>query len=95
MNIEDPRGAFCEWRAGLKKFDVPVSDATRYKFAIRNKTPGQPIDRNEARKMLAWQEEIWKNPELGKGKTIELEDLDKVARPAFGFWLFSIDAFGG
>jgi hypothetical protein len=53
-----------------------------------------PYDRATARKALEWEGEVWRNPEIGKGRTYELEDLENAVRPAFGFWLFPIDAFG-
>lgn len=45
--------------------------------------------------MVVHNETDWTNPLYGKGWTIELEDLTNAVRPAFGFWLFPNETFGG
>lgn len=93
LNIEDPRRLFSTWQAVLRHLVVPLSDDTCYKFLVAHGL-GNAYDRATARKALEQEDERWRNPRIGKGKTVELEDLKKVVKPAFGFWLFPVDAFG-
>jgi hypothetical protein len=72
---------------------VPLPNHTTYKFLVAHELRN-PHNRATARKALEWEDEHWRNPEIGKGRTYELEDLENAVKPAFGFWLFSIDAFG-
>jgi 2EXR family len=93
LNVDDPRRSFSAWRAALKHWDIPVSNNTSYKFLVAYEM-GNAYDKATARKALEREDGRWRNPEVGKGKTVELEDLAKAVKPAFGFWLFPVDAFG-
>jgi hypothetical protein len=70
-----------------------LSNTTSYKFLVAHGL-GNAYDSATARKSLQWENERWRNPEVGKGKAVELEDLEKTVRPIFGFWLFPVDTFG-
>jgi hypothetical protein len=93
LNIDDPRRSFSTWQAVLRYWNVPLSNDTSYKFLIAYQQ-GYTYDGATARKLLEWEDKRWRNPEVGKGQTVELEDLEKAIKPAFGFWLFPVDAFG-
>ena len=93
LNIDDPRAAFSSWQSLLRVWGVPLPNCTSYKFLVAHELRN-PYDRATARKALEWEDESWRHPELGKGRTYELEDLENVVKPAFGFWLFPVDAFG-
>jgi hypothetical protein len=93
LNLDDPRGAFSCWQALLRGWGVPLPTHTKHKFLVAHDLCN-PYDRSTARKALEWEDEVWRNPEIGKGRAYELEDLENAVRPAFGFWLFPIDAFG-
>ncbi len=95
MNMDDLREPFfCSWQALLRNLGVQPSNETVYSY-LAAFSSSLVEDEATAKKYLQNEDKHWRDPTKLKGGIPEPEDLDNVARPALGLWLFPASAFGG
>ncbi|KAF2802221.1 uncharacterized protein BDZ99DRAFT_469003, partial [Mytilinidion resinicola] len=90
----DQRDVFLSWRRLLQHWRIaPVR--VEYRVLLTMDPAGDPddeiMDRESAEGYLRREDEKWKRVSPEKAQA---EDLEKVVRPAFGFWLFPLETFG-
>lgn len=94
LNLGDYRNHFSKWLLLLRKWGATYSNQTCSKFLITH-TAHKLHDCVNAEIWLDREDEYWKAPDHGKNlKLYEKEDMEAAVKPALGFWLFPIDAFG-
>jgi hypothetical protein len=93
LNIDDLRSYLATWLLVLGNLGVNLGRTTRYRYLVAQEAY-MVYNREEAKDLLEKEDHRWRNPVIEKGKTVDLEDLEKAVQPAFGFWLFPGDAFG-
>jgi hypothetical protein len=106
VGTADPRQMVKIWRDLLARWGIRALE-TQYKFQLSfDPTLSSEIyDHEGARKWLQKEDDVWtgrdraeREDDLYKhfpiGAQCVDEDLESVARPAVGFWLFSLEALG-
>jgi len=94
LNILDHRDHFSRCLSLLRKWGTTYPNQTQYKFLVAHSL-WDVHDCVTAESFLEMEDEYWKDPDYGKRlKLYEQEDMEIAVKPAFGFWLFPIDAFG-
>jgi hypothetical protein len=108
LHVLDPNGLYDSWLHILSKIDVKPTEE-RYRVLLAFKPHCKGIyNLKDAEYWLQKEDRRWMAKSIGKGPFAELdigrmpasetpgfrdEDLDKAVKPAFGFWLFPVDAF--
>ena len=87
----NPLETVATWRRLCQQWEVSPSSAN-YHILVGCPAKGDVIDRTSAQEMVEKEDRQW--PESIFHKRATVEDLEKIPRPAFGFWLFPIEAFG-
>ncbi|KAL8740591.1 MAG: hypothetical protein Q9190_006731 [Brigantiaea leucoxantha] len=94
----DLRLMLLHWQRLLKKWCICAPRIEyRYLLTFDPTREGDEIsDRTSAKKWLQKEDDEWRNPKSHWDQSflIQREDLRKAARPAFGFWLFPVEALG-
>jgi hypothetical protein len=93
LNIDNLSSYLATWLLVLGNLGIKLGRNTRYRYLVAQEAY-MVYNREIAKNLLEKEDYRWRNPEIEKGKTVELEDLEKAVKPAFGFWLFPGDAFG-
>jgi 2EXR family len=97
----DPRQTLYAWRQMLKKWGASPTQI-EYRFLLSFSPAGlygQVNNLESAKRFLEREDYQWRSsaatgsPENSQGQNQE-EDLEKAVKPAFGFWLFPMDAIG-
>ncbi|KAL8706386.1 MAG: hypothetical protein Q9201_000531 [Fulgogasparrea decipioides] len=109
VGTSDPREMLLFWERLLKIWQVsPTRIEYRFLLAFDPTLGGDAIStRTGAEKWLQREDDVWRNPSangiammnerLPVGASSEMvqdEDLERAVRPAFGFWLFRVEALG-
>jgi hypothetical protein len=94
LNIIDSRMTYTVWRGLMRKWGIPRSSQAECKFLVAF-TLWKVYCSSTAKINLALENEQWMNSESGKPFNLyKVEDMEKAVKPAFGFWLFPVEAFG-
>jgi hypothetical protein len=96
FGIGEPRDVPASWNQLLRKWSVAPNPQTEHKYllALRpDTTRFGGCDRESAAEYLEWEDHAWRHPDAGEFMFGD-EDLEKAVKPAFGFWLFDMAAFG-
>ncbi|KAF1977789.1 hypothetical protein BU23DRAFT_550463 [Bimuria novae-zelandiae CBS 107.79] len=91
IGTSDNKETVRQWQQILAKFRVSAPQI-KYKFLLRHDPLidfGRVIDRRGAEQWIQKENERWKIESDGRDRD---EVPDKLVRPAFGFWLFPLEA---
>jgi hypothetical protein len=95
LGLADPRDQIYRWFRLLERWQIKYPNHCvdyRYMIAVVDRRVG---DREEALLALGQEKEKWKTcRETYVAKGIPCEEDDDELASAYGFWLFSMDAFG-
>lgn len=105
----DPRHTFRLWQQLLKKWGAsPPKIEYRLLLAFEPTSDDQIFDRGSAKRWLQKEDDAWtgklprgdgmfshlKFPIGAEHEKYRNEDLERAVKPAFGFWLFPVEALG-
>jgi hypothetical protein len=91
IGTSDNKEILRQWQQLLAKFRVSAPD-TEYRFLLTYDSLvdfGRVLDRRAADQWIQNENEHWKIESDGRDNN---EDPEKLVRPAFGFWLFPLEA---
>jgi hypothetical protein len=101
----DPRIIYNLWRHLLRLWGIEPAEQTSYKYLYgttnrhsvdihdHGNAQVEVYDRDSAKIFLEKEDHAWKHPP-GRESRFDAEDLETAVKPAFGFWIFPIEAFG-
>lgn len=90
-----PMEMYTQWRRLIRPWSVPRS-RTEYKALVAHIGHGQVSGRASAEAWLREEDDAWEaeGVPFARSRKIPPEDMTNAVKPAFGFWLFPIEAFG-